>query len=244
MSIYDDLLRAVEGLPKSAVERTDKLVTRKGYDTTGYQYQFLVNVMNEIIGIENWSFDYILVKEIEGKYNNGKPWWDITVDVIITASIGEKIITRKCAGGHRSEMYADALKGAITNGYKKTVALFGVGKKAYEGTIDEDYRPLSGANEPNKPVKSDSATPPRNQDKSPGNAQEGAPAVNFKVGGKVVSRDKYIDTITAYAVKAGLDLSAIVEKCNMNCDFPDMGDKDVITIGKEIKAKIEAKKKK
>ena len=38
--------------------------------------------------------------------------------------------------------YADALKGAITNGFKKTAAFWGVGRDAYAGTIDDDNTPL------------------------------------------------------------------------------------------------------
>ena len=51
-------------------------------------------------------------------------------------------VEKTCVGGHKSEMYADALKGAITNSFKKTLGFFGIGKKAYEGMLDDDYRPI------------------------------------------------------------------------------------------------------
>lgn len=148
--IYQKLLAAVEKLPENAVERADKKITRKGYDTTGYQYQFLVNVMNEVLGIDGWTFTYTIVKELSGTWGqNPRPFHEITTNVKV--SIGNT--TRECAGGHKADSHADALKGAITNGFKKAVALFGVGKKAYEGTIDEDYRAEEDNKEYVKPAK-------------------------------------------------------------------------------------------
>jgi hypothetical protein len=48
---------------------------------------------------------------------------------------------RACVGGHRSADYSDAVKGAITNGFKKASAFWGVGADAYRGTIDDDNVP-------------------------------------------------------------------------------------------------------
>lgn len=141
-TLYQRLVKAVEELPKEAVETAKKEITRKGYDTTGYQYQFLVNVLNEVVGLGNWGFDYEIIKEQEGQWSNGKGYWEITADVKVWISEGERMHEFKCAGGHKADMHGDALKGAITNGFKKTIAFFGIGKKAYEGTIDDDYRPI------------------------------------------------------------------------------------------------------
>jgi len=135
---YQALLAAVEALPKEAVEKAEAEVTRKGYNTTGYQYQFLVNVLNDVVGPAGWSFDFEKLMEKEGTFRNGKTYYEITVRIDMDV-LG---VRRSCVGGHRSEMHADALKGAITNGFKKTVSLYGVGKKAYEGTLDEDYMPV------------------------------------------------------------------------------------------------------
>jgi len=135
--IYDQIIKAVEALPEEAVERAKKEDTRKGYDTTGYQYQFLVNVLNEVVTPAGWSFEWSTVKEIEGAYKSGQKFYEIAVSTkvdILDAS-------RVHAGGHISSSYSDALKGAITNSLKKTLGLFGVGKKAYEGALDDDYKP-------------------------------------------------------------------------------------------------------
>ena len=49
--------------------------------------------------------------------------------------------SRSNVGGHKAVNYADALKGAITNAFKKTAAFWGVGRAAYAGTIDDDNKP-------------------------------------------------------------------------------------------------------
>jgi len=155
--VYQKLMKAVDALPKEAIETAKKQVTRKGYDTTGYQYQFLINVLNEVVSPACWSFRYETIKELQGTWSTGKVFWEITVQMTIEVLGSE----RTCVGGHKSEMHADAMKGAITNSFKKTVSLFGVGKKAYEGTIDDDYRPIpvgnvqsvSVNNSPNVPQK-------------------------------------------------------------------------------------------
>lgn len=136
--IYDKLVEAVDKLPKEAVESTKKETTRKGYDTTGYQYQFLVNVLNEIVTPAGWGYTYEVVNTIHGQYKSGQTFYEITVKTkvdVLDAS-------REAPGGHISSSYSDALKGAITNALKKTFGMFGIGKKAYEGTLDEDYQPI------------------------------------------------------------------------------------------------------
>lgn len=128
------------------VERTKKEVTRKGYDTTGYGYQFCVNRLNEVLpkyGLTWSTQDTIkLVKEYPVK--SGQIYYEYAGRLtILFLDEGNNVVDRKeCYGGHQSNTHADAMKGAFTNAFKKTVALFGVGADAYEGTIDEDYQPV------------------------------------------------------------------------------------------------------
>ena len=131
--LYEKLSAA---FPQDAIQRTKKEDTKKGYDTTGIGYQYCVNRFNEIIGLEAWGYDYHIIKELEGTFSTGKPFFDITVEVSIWLFRRENV--RKCVGGHLSSFYGDALKGAITNGFKKTSAYWGVGRQAYEGTLDDD----------------------------------------------------------------------------------------------------------
>lgn len=161
--IYNQIQEAVSKLPDAAIERTKGAITKKGYDTTGYGYQWLVNVLNEIVGVPGWSFSYTLVKEVEGTTQAGQPTYTVTVDVTVEILDAK----RTCAGGHKATLHADALKGAITNGLKKTLALFGVGKQAYEGTIDDDNTPL--------PEETPKVVPTRSY--SPQNARQEPPAI-------------------------------------------------------------------
>lgn len=130
-------------LTTEAVQRTSKTTTKKGYDTTGYAYQYLVDRFNEVCG-EDWSFGWEIIKEITGAYAKGTPFFDLTVKVWI--AVGDKP-ARSCVGGHTAVNFADALKGAITNGFKKTAAFWGVGARAFRGTIDDDNQPLPDSDE-------------------------------------------------------------------------------------------------
>lgn len=134
-NVYDSLSAP---LPKDAIQRTKGADTRKGYDTTGYAYQYVVNRFNEVVGIGGWGYAWEVINVTEGKYSTGKPFYDITTNVTIT--VGNASMSMP--GGHIAAIYADALKGAITNGFKKCAAMFGIGKEAYEGTIDDDNKPL------------------------------------------------------------------------------------------------------
>jgi len=144
-TIYEKLTAP---FPPEAIERASKEVTRKGYDTTGYQYQYLVERLNIVLGLDGWGMSWKVVKEIGGEWSTGRKFWEITTKVAIWLQINDKKCVRTCAGGHKSEMHADALKGSITNGIKKTLALFDVGGDAYKGILDEDYRAAEADSHP------------------------------------------------------------------------------------------------
>lgn len=128
-----------EPLPEEAIQRTKKHETKKAYDTDGYGYQWCVDRFNELLG-NKWGFDWEIIKEFQGKYRSGQPFHELVVRVTIWIEEGKT--GRSCVGGHMSANYADALKGAITNAFKKTAAFWGVGRDAYRGTIDDDNKPM------------------------------------------------------------------------------------------------------
>jgi len=127
-------------MPEEAVEGSKGAVTGKGYDTSGYRYQYCVNRFNEVLSILGWTFSYEEIDRLDGTDKSGRPRISVTMDCTIEICEGMK---RTCSGGHISNNYADARKGAITNAFKKTAALFGVGKAAYEGSIDDDNKPMT-----------------------------------------------------------------------------------------------------
>jgi hypothetical protein len=134
----DELMKKFyEKLPEDGIQRTDKKITKKGYDTTGYGYQWVIDRLNDVSGFD-WDFDWHIIERRDGTYQSGTPYIEITVDVSIIIFIEGKKIMRHCVGGHTAINFSDALKGAITNGIKKTASFFGIGADAFRGEIDED----------------------------------------------------------------------------------------------------------
>ena len=132
--IYENLSKA---LPKEAIQKSEGSKTGKGYDTTGYGYQYIVNRLNEVVGIDGWNYEYKEINRSDGVSRSGTPRIGVCVEIRLTIAG----TTKPMVGGHTSNNYTDALKGAITNSLKKAAAMFGVGKEAYEKTIDEDNLP-------------------------------------------------------------------------------------------------------
>lgn len=134
-SLYKQLSAPMD----APIQETKKAETHKGYDTKGYGYQVCADAMNDKCGAENWHFDWNVFEVIKGSYRNGSPCIEVVVEVTVTIHPkGEEPIYRKCVGGHTSSNLTDAYKGAVTNGFKKTVAFWGVGAAAFRGDIDED----------------------------------------------------------------------------------------------------------
>ncbi len=125
-------------LPKEAVQRSKGSETKKGYDTTGYGYQYVVNRFNEVLGLGGWGWKFEEIERQQGRFKSGQPYYEITTKVSVWIEILGKKIIHSETGGHRASSLADALKGASTNGLKKTAAFFGVGRQAFEKSIDED----------------------------------------------------------------------------------------------------------
>lgn len=128
-------------LSEEAIQIATKEQTKKGYDTTGYGYQYIVNRMNEVLGPSHWRQIVEVIKEVP----KGDKLIEVTMRVIV--QIGNWIngtfipIAEQVAfGGHASMTLSDAYKGAHTNTLKKALGMFGVGKEAYEGTLDDDNR--------------------------------------------------------------------------------------------------------
>jgi len=137
-TISDIYLELSKPLPEEAIQRSKGSETKKGYDTTGYGYQFIVNRFNEVLGLGNWNWNFEELERTDGTYKSGQKFFMITGQTTITISVDGKEISHTEFGGHQSASVTDALKGASTNALKKTAAFFGVGKQAFEKSIDED----------------------------------------------------------------------------------------------------------
>lgn len=131
--------------PEHCIQRTEGRVTGRGYDTSGIGYQHIANRLNEVLGVGGWrAHRTVNVKEVVRA--NGRPAFESICD--ITLELGEwvdgdfVVFAESLAdGGHTAMSEADARKGAYTNAFKKAAAFFGVGRQAYEGTLDDDNLP-------------------------------------------------------------------------------------------------------
>ena len=182
--LRDIYRRLAEPFPDEAIERTRGAVTKRGYDTTGVRYQHVVNRLNEVLGVGGFRVQREFVVR-EKQTRSGFTMIEATCD--LTMQLGQWVDGNFApfaeavgTGGHSSATEADAKKGAFTNGFKKTAAFFGVGRQAYEGTLDDDNVP---------PVDADNEGPPPGGRSWPPNGGNGrtaraAPASTAKENGR------------------------------------------------------------
>jgi hypothetical protein len=135
--------------PEHCIQRTEGRLTGRGYDTSGIGYQHIANRLNEVLGVGGWrAHRTVNVKEVVRA--NGRPAFEAICD--ITLELGEWVggdfvvcAESLADGGHVAGSEADARKGAYTNAFKKAAAFFGVGRQAYEGSLDDDNVPTDHA---------------------------------------------------------------------------------------------------
>ena len=158
--------------PDHCIQRTEGRLTGRGYDTTGIGYQHIANRLNEVLGVGGWrAHRTVVVKEVTRA--NGRPAFEAIADITLELGSWENgdfmVFAESLAdGGHLASSEADARKGAYTNAFKKAAAFFGVGRQAYEGSLDDDNLPAEHSTDgvttttlPNqRPVSVPVAAPP------------------------------------------------------------------------------------
>ena len=132
---------------RKLIVKTRSELTKKGYDTTGYRYQFIVNRLNEIVskyGL-HWATQDEIKLQRDYLTKSGQTYFEYAgkLTILLLDDNRSAVDARACYGGHQASTHADAMKGAFTNAFKKTAALFGVGADVYEGAVDEDYLPIA-----------------------------------------------------------------------------------------------------
>ena len=155
--------------PENAIQRTDGRTTGRGYDTAGIGYQFICNRLNQVLGVGGWrAHRTVTVKEVTTA--KGRPAFEAICDLTLELGSwenGDFVVFAESLsdGGHTAMSEADARKGAYTNALKKAAAMFGCGRQAYEGTLDDDNVPgdvtTSMPTEPTQPAfRAATTTPP------------------------------------------------------------------------------------
>lgn len=190
--------------PEEAIERTDGRVTGKGYSTTGIKAQFVINRLNEVLGIGGWrTHRTVTVRELTT--SSGRKSYEAVCDLIL--ELGEwnngtfvPFAEALADGGHVSTSQADARKGSFSNALKKAAAAFGAGRQAYEGTIDDDNVP---SNDQEQGPQHQAVRPPQ------GHAvvqRSGAPAVpQLPSTPRNRLTSKQLAALTAISRKLGMD---------------------------------------
>lgn len=170
--------RLAEPFPPEAVERTSAAVTHKGYDTSGIKYQHIANRLNEVLGVGGFRTERTFSVR-EKQTRSGGVMFEVTCDLVMQLgqwANGQFVAFAEATGtgGHASSTEADAKKGAFTNGFKKTAAMFGVGWQAYAGTLDDDNTPAGDDRHDERGPRPTSAT--------------GRPASGLNSGGREAAR--------------------------------------------------------
>lgn len=126
----------IKEIPKEALRLSKQ---EDGTIWTLYGYQFILNRLNKVVGFEHWNIKIIDTLQTEKSSN----LW--LVALLIELSLGNYVaghfvplVSKISFGSGTDGLLGNAKKGALTNGFKKVAAMFGIGKKAYEGLI-EDY---------------------------------------------------------------------------------------------------------
>jgi hypothetical protein len=105
---------------EDAIERTDGRVTGRGYDTTGIKYQYIVNRLNEVLGIGAWRTEQ-QVSVRESQTAKGRTAYDATCNLTLQLGtwLDGKFLTWAesfATGGHTSLNETDARKGRSRTG--------------------------------------------------------------------------------------------------------------------------------
>lgn len=183
-----------------AIERTRGAVTGRGYDTSGIKYQYVVNRLNEVLGVGGYRTQQTITVKTSTSAK-GRAVYEAGCELVLQLGAwehGEFIPFAEVhgTGGHTSMLEADAKKGAFTNGFKKAAAMLGCGKQAYEGTLDDDNVPAVAYDEP----------PPRQDHQAP----RPAPSARNDDGGGDRNRltSKQLGALWALAAKLNIDRMA------------------------------------
>lgn len=131
--------------PEEAIERTDGRVTGRGYNTTGIKTQYIVDRLNEVLGVGGFRAHRTITVSTSTSAK-GRPVFDALCEcrlelgewrdgvfAVFAEALGD--------GGHSAMSEADARKGAFSNALKKCAAMFGAGRDAYRGVLDDDSTP-------------------------------------------------------------------------------------------------------
>jgi len=157
--LYNKIAKEIKSLEadKNAIEVIPKEISKKGYDSTGYRYQYLCNVLNQVIGSWHWTLTPDLIHnyqyEVTDKWGNTKTYFNVCVKTTLrignwipsvdtesqVSSVFEILDEKVHYGNNTSPFVGEAIKGCVTNSIKKTFALAGFGERAMTGALAREF---------------------------------------------------------------------------------------------------------
>lgn len=114
---------------------------------TGYQAQFIIDAVNEILGYINWRYDLLDIR-IEKPENAGQWHAEAKIKLYIiyvcpkATSDGANFLVEQefcrgeVVGSSANPDYGSTLKGAITDALKKALSQWSIGQRAYRDEIE------------------------------------------------------------------------------------------------------------
>lgn len=142
---------------EEVVVETSREQTGQGYDTRGYKVAYAYDRLNDLFSVGGWSVDSEFRQT--SRDDKGRVFYAGSVTInILNPFTGETLVTRKGYGGFLGKSDGNALKGAFTNTFKKTVSMLGLGNEFYRGDDDIDETPVSA---PSSSTRSAPAAAPR-----------------------------------------------------------------------------------
>jgi len=153
-ALWELVEKVNEELENKGVKAIQRIAGR-GRTLYGFTPQSVFDAMNKVFGPQGWGYEILEYSQhqIEGKGMNA--YGLVRVRVFLKTPEGEKIF-RESFGGSRNDGIGDALKGAVTDAVQKALAMFSVGRIAYEGELGvyyECYEKLSQALKENKELR-------------------------------------------------------------------------------------------
>lgn len=213
-------------LPPEARQHVSKEENPLNFEMTGYIRQFVDNRFNDVLGVDHWAVNTaILYDGFEDEKQQEGRMREILMKVTIVLgnwAIVEKpergqplldfipLAERTGFGGASSTSRANAYKGALTDTIKKVAAMYGVGRQAYEQTIDEAFRPESednGGAASQQPVESTTADHP---DSPAGERQTDPKVLRDSLISTCSARklNRHLVMVSAFGVMSSKDLDA------------------------------------
>ena len=113
-------------------------------DYTGYKPQFIVDALNEHLGIGAWGFEELGAEIVSTPSEKGVSMLAVTQVKVWLAGVD----FQPCAWGQSRVTkgdIGDARKGAATDAIKKALSYFSIGNRAYYGLLEKHPRATTAA---------------------------------------------------------------------------------------------------